>query len=94
MKPIKHLQIIADIFDKLLSTDVKSALTQEVGRLEAHYSGDDIQREQSEGSVLSIIQQLDCLPAGLAERFSAEVCTLADAATVVGLAKTAGLRTT
>ena len=69
MKPIKHLQIIADIFDKLLSTDVKSALAEELGRLEACHSDDDLKREKTEDSVLPIIHQLDCLPAGLAERF-------------------------
>jgi hypothetical protein len=91
---IKHLQIIAEIFDKLLSTDVKSALAEELERLDGHHSGDDLKWEQTEDSALSILLQLDCLPAGLAERFSAEVCTLADSVTVVGIAKTAGLRTT
>ncbi|MCR9074367.1 MAG: tyrosine-type recombinase/integrase [Alphaproteobacteria bacterium] len=78
---------LAAIFDRLLDAETRSAVTAELARLEQGASVDTLS-----DTTAGLLRSLDRLPAGLAGRFAAESCTLADAIAVVDIAKATGLR--
>ncbi|WP_420563916.1 tyrosine-type recombinase/integrase [Thalassobaculum sp.] len=86
MSNIHSLMTLAAIFDRLLDAETRSAVTAELARLEQGASVDTLS-----DTTAGLLRSLDRLPAGLAGRFAAESCTLADAIAVVDIAKATGL---
>lgn len=93
MMSFKNAKMIADIFDRLLDHQTRSDMAIDLRQPNACQTGGDLLQPQADDSASSVLRPLECLPTGLTERFAAEVCTLADAVTVIKIAKSAGLKT-